>query len=148
MSQDALNICVLAVDDHPLLGEGIAALLADGTDIALVGEAADGREGVERFRTLRPDVTWMDLQMPNLNRAKFPDAHIVVLTTYTGDVQVPLALKTGASGYFAEDRDSHGTAHHDVHAGRKVRSPEVTFADLAGCSAPDRVRAPVVICGA
>jgi DNA-binding NarL/FixJ family response regulator len=138
MSQDAVKIRVLAVDDHPLLREGIAALLADETDIALVGEAADGLEAVEQFRRLRPDVTLMDLQMPNLNgveatitiRAEFPDARIVVLTTYTGDVQVPLALKAGASGYLLKNgiRTELLSTIRAVHAGRKVLSPEITFA--------------------
>jgi DNA-binding NarL/FixJ family response regulator len=138
MSQDAVKIRVLAVDDHPLLREGIAALIADETDIALVGEAADGHEAVEQFRRLRPDVTLMDLQMPILNgveatiaiRAEFPDARIVVLTTYTGDVQVPLALKAGASGYLLKNgmRTELLSTIRAVHAGRKVLSPEITFA--------------------
>jgi DNA-binding NarL/FixJ family response regulator len=138
MSQDGVKIRVLAVDDHPLLREGVAALIADETDIALVGEAADGLEAVEQFRTLRPDVTLMDLQMPNLNgieatiaiRAEFPDARIVVLTTYTGDVQVPLALKAGASGYLLKNsiRTELLSTIRAVHAGRKVLSPEITFA--------------------
>jgi len=138
MSQDAVTIRVLAVDDHPLLREGIVALLADETDVTLVGEAADGREAVEQFRRLRPDVTLMDLQMPHLNgveatitiRAEFPDARIVVLTTYTGDVQVPLALKAGASGYLLKSgiRTELVSTIRAVHAGRKVLSPEITFA--------------------
>jgi DNA-binding NarL/FixJ family response regulator len=138
MSQDAVKIRVLAVDDHPLLREGIAALLADEIDIALVGEAADGREAVEQFRSLLPDVTLMDLQMPHLNgveatiaiRAEFPHARIVVLTTYTGDVQVPLALKAGASGYLLKNgiRTELLSTIRAVHAGRKVLSPEITFA--------------------
>jgi DNA-binding NarL/FixJ family response regulator len=138
MSQAAVKIRVLAVDDHPLLREGIAALIADEADIALVGEAADGREAVEQFRKLRPDVTLMDLQMPHLNgveatmtiRAEFPDARIVVLTTYTGDVQVPLALKAGASGYLLKNgiRTELLSTIRAVHAGRKVLSPEITFA--------------------
>ena len=138
MSQDAVKIRVLAVDDHPLLREGIVALLADETDVTLVGEAADGREAVEQFRRLRPDVTLMDLQMPHLNgveatitiRAEFPDARIVVLTTYTGDVQVPLALKAGASGYLLKNgiRTELLSTIRAVHAGRKVLSPEITFA--------------------
>ena len=138
MSPDSVRIRVLAVDDHPLLREGIAALIADEIDIALVGEAADGREAVEQFRTLLPDVTLMDLQMPNLNgveatiaiRAEFPNARIVVLTTYTGDVQVPLALKAGASGYLLKNgiRTELLSTIRAVHAGRKVLSPEITFA--------------------
>ena len=138
MSQSVVKIRVLAVDDHPLLRDGIAALIADETDIALVGEAADGREAVEQFRSLRPDVTLMDLQMPHLNgveatitiRAEFPDARIVVLTTYTGDVQVPLALKAGASGYLLKNgiRTELLSTIRAVHAGRKVLSPEITFA--------------------
>ena len=138
MSSEAVKIRVLAVDDHPLLREGVAALIADETDIALVGEAADGREAVEQFRRLRPDVTLMDLQMPNMSgieattaiRAEFPDARIVVLTTYTGDVQVPLALKAGASGYLLKNaiRTELLSTIRAVHAGRKVLSPEITFA--------------------
>ena len=138
MSPDSVRIRVLAVDDHPLLREGIAALIADEIDIALVGEAADGCEAVEQFRRLLPDVTLMDLQMPNLNgveatiaiREEFPDARIVVLTTYTGDVQVPLALKAGASGYLLKNgiRTELLSTIRAVHAGRKVLSPEITFA--------------------
>jgi two-component system, NarL family, response regulator len=138
MSTDAVKIRVLAVDDHPLLREGVAALIADETDIALVGEACDGREAVDQFRRLRPDVTLMDLQMPNVNgieatttiRAEFPDARIVVLTTYTGDVQVPLALKAGASGYLLKNaiRTELLSTIRAVHAGRKVLSSEITFA--------------------
>jgi DNA-binding NarL/FixJ family response regulator len=138
MSSEAVKIRVLAVDDHPLLREGVAALIADETDIALVGEACDGREAVDQFRRLRPDVTLMDLQMPNVNgieatitiRAEFPDARIVVLTTYTGDVQVPLALKAGASGYLLKNaiRTELLSTIRAIHAGRKVLSPEITFA--------------------
>jgi DNA-binding NarL/FixJ family response regulator len=138
MSSEAVKIRVLAVDDHPLLREGVAALIADETDITLVGEACDGREAVDQFRRLRPDVTLMDLQMPHMNgieattaiRAEFPDARIVVLTTYTGDVHVPLALKAGASGYLLKNaiRTELLSTIRAVHAGRKVLSSEITFA--------------------
>ena len=138
MSQAGVKIRVLAVDDHPLLREGIAALLADETDIVLAGEAADGREAVEQFRRLLPDVTLMDLQMPHLNgveatnaiRAEFPNARIIVLTTYTGDAHVPLALKAGASGYLLKNaiRTELLSTIRAVHAGRKVLSSEITFA--------------------
>jgi DNA-binding NarL/FixJ family response regulator len=98
---------VLIVDDHPLVREGIALMLADRTDMAVAGEARDGSEAIERFRELEPDVTLMDLQMPVINgveairaiRSEFPDARILVLTTYVGDVQAVRALKAGATGY-------------------------------------------------
>jgi DNA-binding NarL/FixJ family response regulator len=138
MSPDTATIRVLAVDDHPMLREGIVALIADETDITLVAEAADGREAIEQFRRHRPDVTLMDLQMPNLNgveatiaiRAEFPDARIIVLTTYTGDAQVALALKAGARGYLLKNglRTELLKTIRAVHAGRKVLSPEITFA--------------------
>src|SRR5215470_18040051 len=96
MRTDSNSIRILAVDDHPVFREGIAALLADQRDMALVGEAGNGREAIEQFRTHRPDVTLMDLQMPELTgvdatiaiRSEFPQARIIVLTTYRGDVQV------------------------------------------------------------
>jgi DNA-binding NarL/FixJ family response regulator len=138
MSPNSARIRVLAVDDHPLLRQGIASLIADEADIALVAEAVDGRDAVEQFRAHRPDVTLMDLQMPDMNgieattaiRAEFPDARIVVLTTYTGDIQVALALKAGASGYLLKNalRTELVSTIRAVHAGRKVLSPEITSA--------------------
>lgn len=138
MNQDSARIRVLAVDDHPLLREGIAGLIADESDITLVAEAANGREAIDFFRSHRPDVTLMDLQMPEMNgveattaiRAEFPDARIIVLTTYTGDAQVALALKAGASGYLLKNgiRKVLLATIRAVHAGRKVLSPEIAFA--------------------
>src|SRR5580693_10663544 len=100
-------IGVLAVDDHPLLREGIAALVNAESDMKLIAEASNGQDAIEKFRLHRPDVTLMDLQMPAMNgieaiigiRSEFPNARIIVLTTYAGDVQVVRALKAGARGY-------------------------------------------------
>src|SRR5438309_12115491 len=100
MSADRPAIRILSVDDHPLLREGVTALLAGQPDMTLVAEASNGREAIEQFRRHRPDVTLMDLQMPEMNGvdamieigAEFPQTRIIVLTTYTGDVQVMRAL--------------------------------------------------------
>src|SRR6202163_287810 len=104
MHTDSGPIRILTVDDHALLCEGIAALVNAETDMKLVAEASNGKEAIEKFRSHRPDVTLMDLQMPGLNgieaingiQSEFPNARIIVLTTYTGDVQVLRALKAGA----------------------------------------------------
>src|ERR1700688_3148317 len=133
-------IGVLSVDDHPLLREGIAALVNAESDMKLVAEASNGSEAVEKFRLHRPDVTLMDLQMPALNgieaiigiRSEFPNARIIVLTTYAGDVQVLRALKAGARGYILKGhvrRELLDTIRA-VHAGQKRIPPEVA-AELA-----------------
>jgi len=137
MSDDIKQIRVLAVDDHPLLREGIAGLIADERDMILVAEAANGREAIQQFRAHHPDVTLMDLQMPEMNgidallaiRGEFPDARVIVLTTYAGDVQARRALQAGARAYLL--KNSLHTELLDtiraVHAGRKNLSPEVSF---------------------
>jgi DNA-binding NarL/FixJ family response regulator len=131
------SIRVLAVDDHALLREGIAALLAGQVDMNLVGQASNGREAIQQFRMHRPDVTLMDLQMPEMNgldaiiaiRGEFPEARIIVLTTYTGDVQVLRALKSGARAYLLKN-----SLHKElletiraVHAGKRALSAEASF---------------------
>jgi len=134
---DSRPIRILTVDDHALLREGIAALIAAEVDMTIVGAAATGREALEQYRALRPDVTLMDLQMPELSgldaltaiRAEFPAARIIVLTTYSGDAQMVRALKAGASGYLLKDfvYKELPEAIRAVHAGRKTLSPEVSF---------------------
>lgn len=139
-------IGVLSVDDHPLLREGIAALVNAESDMKLVAEAVNGQEAIEKFRLHRPDVTLMDLQMPVLNgieaiigiRNEFPNARIIVLTTYAGDVQVVRALKAGARGYVLKGhvcRELLDTIRA-VHAGQKRIPPEVA-AELADHAADD-----------
>jgi DNA-binding NarL/FixJ family response regulator len=146
MSDDAKQIRILTVDDHPVLRQGIAALIADELDMTVVGEATNGREAIQQFRAHHPDVTLMDLQMPEMNgldamiaiRAEFPEARIIVLTTYTGDVQARRAIQAGARAYLLKN-----SLHKElldtiraVHAGRKNLSPEVSF-ELAEHSAED-----------
>jgi len=133
-------IGVLSVDDRPLLREGIAALVNAESDMKLIGEASNGQEAIAKFRLHRPDVTLMDLQMPALSgieaivgiRSEFPNARIIVLTTYTGDVQVLRALKAGARGYIlkAHVRRELLDTIRAVHAGHKRIPPEVS-AELA-----------------
>ena len=147
-SGDSKKITILAVDDHPVLRQGIAALIGAQSDMTLVAEAANGREAIQQFRTHQPDVTLMDLQMPEMNgldamitiRGEFPDARIIVLTTYTGDVQAMRALKAGARGYLLKNslhRQLLDTIRA-VHAGRKALSAEISF-DLAEHSAEEEL---------
>jgi DNA-binding NarL/FixJ family response regulator len=128
-------IRVLATDDHEIVRDGIANLIETQSDIQLIAEASDGREAVEQFRKHRPDITLMDLQMPNMSGidaihaicSEFPDARIIVLTTYAGDVQVKQALQAGAYGYLLKGllRKELLDTIRAVHAGQKRLSPEI-----------------------
>ena len=128
-------IRILAVDDHPMLREGIASLVASQSDMELVAEASTGREALDQFRDHRPDLTLMDLQMPDMDgieamvaiRGEFPEARIIVLTTYKGDVQVLRALKAGARAYLLKGllRKELLETIRAVHRGEKRISPEV-----------------------
>jgi len=136
-------IRVLAVDDHPLVREGIAALIGCEEDMELIGEASNGREALELFRKHQPDITLMDLQMPEMNgidatgaiRGEFPEARIIILTTHPGDVQVSRALKAGARGYILKGmlRKELLETIRAVHAGQKRLSSEAAaeFAEHA-----------------
>jgi DNA-binding NarL/FixJ family response regulator len=135
MSNAPVRIRIVLADDHPLLRQGISALLADQPDMELVAEAATGREAIEQFRAHRPDVTLMDLQMPEMNgidamiaiRSEFSEARFIVLTTYTGDAQIVRALRAGARAYLLKSllhRELLDTIRA-VHAGRKRIPPEI-----------------------
>jgi DNA-binding NarL/FixJ family response regulator len=135
MSNDRAPIRVLAVDDHQLIRVGIATLLFPESDMKLVGEATNGREAIAKFRECRPDVTLMDLQMPEMSgfdaiiaiRDIFPGARIIVLTTYAGDAQAVRAMKAGAQGYLLKNllhKELLQTIRA-VHAGRKAMTPDV-----------------------
>jgi DNA-binding NarL/FixJ family response regulator len=147
MSNIPRMIRVLTVDDHALLRKGLAAVITAETDMNLVAEASNGEDGVEKFRTHRPDVVLMDLQMPVMNGieattrilSEFPDARIIVLTTYSGDAQVLRALRAGARAYLLKghDRELVETIHA-VHEGRKRITPEVA-AELAEHAADDEL---------
>lgn len=137
MSEAANRIRILIVDDHTLLRECMAEVIADESDMILVGEAGNGQVAIEEFRRHRPDITLMDLQMPKMNgldamiaiRAEFPEARIIVLTTYMGDVQVSRALKAGARAYLLKNslRTELLRTIRSVHEGNRTLSPEVSF---------------------
>jgi DNA-binding NarL/FixJ family response regulator len=137
MSDGASAIRILVVDDHPVVRQGVAALVGGQSDMQIAGQASNGREAIQRFRDLHPDVVLMDLQMPDMNgldamiaiRDEAPEARVVVLTTYAGDAQVLRAIKAGARGYLLKS-----ALHKElletiraVHAGKKTISPEASF---------------------
>jgi DNA-binding NarL/FixJ family response regulator len=129
------NIKVLAVDDHPLVRKGIASILANEADMLLVGEAGSGREAVDLFRQHHPDVTLMDLRMPEMDgvqatqaiRKEFPDARIIALTSYDGDQDIYRALEAGVRGYMLKEMVHTDVlrAIRTVHAGKRLMPQEV-----------------------
>lgn len=139
-------IRIISVDDHQLLREGIAAVLEGQPDMVLIGQASSGREAIESFRQHRPDVMLMDLRMPDMSgieaigaiRKEFPDARIIVLTTYAGDVQAAAALKAGASGYLLKNlvRKELLETIRLVHAGKR-RVPAEIATEIAEHVADD-----------
>ena len=137
MSAGPDPIRILTVDDHPLLRAGIEALVSSQADMRVVAECSNGRDAIQQFRTHRPDITLMDLQMPEMSgldaiiaiRSEFPDARIIVLTTYAGDVQATRALQAGARGYVLKslvNKELLATIRA-VHAGKRTLSPEVSI---------------------
>jgi len=137
VSDVASPMRILVVDDHPVFREGVSALVSGESDMSIVAQASNGREAIQQFRTHQPDITLMDLQLPEMNgldalsaiRGEFPEARIIVLTTYAGDMQVLRAIKAGARAYLLKD-----TLHKElvdtiraVHAGKKYISSEASF---------------------
>src|SRR3984885_4207052 len=133
--QEAASIRVFSVDDHPLLREGIAAIINSQPDMQLVAAASNGREGIQKFRELQPDVTLMDLRLPDISgidamiaiRAEFAGARIIMLTTFEGDVEIQRALQAGARGYLLKSMPPRELLEviRQVYAGKKRVPPEV-----------------------
>ena len=148
MSGDGSAIRILVVDDHPVVRQGVAGLVGGQPDMSIVGQASNGREAIQQFRAHHPDVVLMDLQMPEMNgldalmaiRDEAPEARIIMLTTYAGDVQVLRAIKAGARGYLLKSalhRELLDTIRA-VHAGKKSLSAEASY-ELAEHSTDDTV---------
>src|SRR5215469_13216174 len=129
------QIRVLSVDDHPLLHEGLATVIGNQSDLLLVGEASNGRDAIQRFREQKPDVTLMDLRLPDMSgidamsaiRSEFPEARIIILTTFAGDVEIQRALASGARAYVLKSMPPKELVEviRQVHAGKKRIPPDI-----------------------
>jgi DNA-binding NarL/FixJ family response regulator len=132
---EVTKVRVFSVDDHPLMHEGIATVIRMQPDMLLVAEASNGREGIQRFREHKPDVTLMDLRLPDMSgidamiaiRSEFPEARIIILTTFAGDAEIGRALQAGARGYLLKSMPPKELAEviRQVHAGKKRIPPEI-----------------------
>ena len=147
MSSRQAPIRILVVDDHPIIRQGIGALVATQSDMSVIAEASNGREAIQQFRAHRPDITLMDLQMPEMCgvdalsaiRSEFPEAKIIILTTHSGDAQILRALKSGAQGYLLKNTFGKLVdTIRAVHAGRKQIAPEIAE-QLAEHAADDQL---------
>jgi DNA-binding NarL/FixJ family response regulator len=137
---EAIKIRVCSVDDHPLMHEGIATVIRNQPDMLLVAEASNGREAIQRFREHKPDVTLMDLRLPDMSgvdamiaiRAEFPEARVIILTTFAGDVEIQNALQSGARAYVLKSTPPKELVEviRQVYAGKKRIPPEIA-ANLA-----------------
>ncbi len=133
----ASQIRVFSVDDHPLLHEGLATIIKNQADLLLVAEASNGREAIQRFREHKPDVTLMDLRLPDMSgidamisiRSEFPEARVIILTTFAGDVEIQRALEAGARAYMLKSMPPKELveAIRQVHAGKKKIPPDCLF---------------------
>jgi len=132
---EAAKIRVFSIDDHPLLHEGIATVIRNQPDMSLVAEAFNGREGIQKFREQKPDVTLMDLRLPDMSgidamiaiRSEFPEARVIILTTFAGDVEIQRALEAGARAYILKSMPPKELVDviRQVHAGKKRIPPEI-----------------------